>query len=84
VGAFAKHRDYAIAQCCAGDAEMNASEADRGEDQGEHLCSPFRFNVSLSAAYSPCVAFAVSSPLQTSFGIPLRRGPASSSPAAET
>ena len=36
MGAFAKHRDYAIAQCCAGDAEMNAREADRGEDQGKN------------------------------------------------
>ena len=35
VGAFAKRRDCAIAPRGAGDAEMDASEEDRGEDQGK-------------------------------------------------
>jgi len=43
VGAFAKHRDCAIAPRGAGDAKMDASEEDRSEDQKKHSCSPFRF-----------------------------------------
>jgi hypothetical protein len=51
---LAEHLDVCIvAQSGAGDAEMDASEADRAQEQGQHrwFTVPFLLYLSLSAAY---------------------------------